>query len=87
MSLAGMDDGQASRSPGLQQALIWLNGAPKLRDIVAEHFSESSRLKEVSLHVDDEQGAVCEVNLIGVWFRLDAQIGAVDDFGRVDCHV
>ena len=87
MPLASMDDGQASRAPGLQQALIWLNGAPELRDIVAEHFPESSRLKKISLHVDNEQGAVCEVDLIGIWFGLDALNRAVDYCGRVDGHV
>ena len=51
--------------------------APELRDIVAKHFSESSRLEKVSLHVDDEQSAMCEDDLIGVRLGLDAQNGAV----------
>lgn len=87
MSLASMDDGQAGRAPGLKQALIRRDGAPELRDIVAKHCSESPGLKKVSLHVDDEERAVWEVYLVGVWFGLDAQKRAVDRCGRVDCHV
>jgi hypothetical protein len=87
MPLASMDDGQVSRPPGLKQAPIRLDGSAELRDIVAKHFSESSRLEKVSLHVDDEQGAVCKVDLIRVWFGLNAQKGAVDHCGRVHRHV
>jgi hypothetical protein len=85
MSLASMDDGQVSRPPGLKQASIRLDGAPELGDIVAKHFSESARLEKVSLHVDNEQSAMREVDLIGVGLGLNAQDGAIDHCGRVDC--
>jgi ChrR Cupin-like domain len=87
MSFASVDDGQASRAPNLKEALIRLDGAPELPDVVAEHFSEPSWLQKVSLHVDNEQGAACQIDFKRVGLGLDAQDGSVDHCGRVDCHV
>ncbi len=55
MAFAGVHDLQAGLAPGGEQLAIGLDGAAKLRDVVAEHLAEPARLEEVALHIDDEQ--------------------------------
>ena len=47
--------GRPSDAPGRQQAAVRLDGAAKLRHVVAEHFAEAAGLEEVALHVDDQK--------------------------------
>ena len=75
MALARMHHEQPRGSPRRQEALIGLDRAAQLRDIVAEHLAKTARLKKISLHVDDQQRAMLRRQLEGVGFSRD-----VDEF-------
>lgn len=78
MPFTGVNDGQSGPAPSLKQTAIGIDGAAKLRDVIAEHFSKPAWLEKVSLHVDDQQGTAHRINFVGIRFSLDAQSGSVD---------
>ena len=71
MALAGVQDRQTQRPPDRQQAAIGLDGAAKLRHVVAEHFAEAAGLEEVALHVDDQKRAALGRQREGIGLGCD----------------
>src|SRR5260370_39865329 len=67
-----MDDWHPSCAPGCEQPWIRFDGAAQPRHIVAKHFAETAGLKEVALHVDDQQCAVRRRKIVSIRLRPDA---------------
>ena len=63
MALARVHHQQSGVAPRRQQPPVGLDGAAKLRHVVAEHFAEAARFQEVALHVDDQQRAMVGISV------------------------
>jgi len=70
MAFAGVHDRQGVVAPRGEQLPIGLDHPAELRHVVAEHFAETSRLQEIALQVDQQQGAGRRDELERVRFRL-----------------
>ena len=68
MTLAGMENGEASVAPRREQPSVRFDGAAQLRNVVAEHFAKAPGLEKIALHVDDEQRAMLRREREGVGF-------------------
>src|SRR6185437_2039324 len=73
MSFPGMDHLKTSGTPDGKQSSIRVDGAAQLRNVVPQHFAESARLQEISLHIDDKKSAMFRLEFEVVRLGLDAQ--------------
>ena len=71
VAFPGVDHGQPGPPPRRQQHPVGFDGATEQGDIIAQHFPEAVRFKEVALHVDDEQGAAFLCQSKGIRFGFD----------------
>ena len=73
MAFAGVDDGEAEGAPAFEEAAIGLDCSAKVGHVVAEGFAEAARFEEVSLHIDDEEGAARRIERkgVGLGFNFD----------------
>ena len=76
MAFARMENRKTGGAPRRQQLPVRLDGAPQLRNVVAEHFAEAARLEEIALHVDDQKRATLgrERERIGLGGNVDCAI-------------
>jgi hypothetical protein len=72
-----MDHGKTCLPPNFEQSPVRLDRAPQLADIVAQHFSETSRFEEIALHVDDEESALGRPKFVGIRLSVDGRTGSV----------
>src|SRR5947207_328268 len=72
MTFACVYDLQARTAPRREQFFVRLDRAAQLRNIVAEHLAETSRLEKIALHVDDQQRSVRRIEFKGIRISIHA---------------
>ena len=78
MTLARMENRKAGGAPRREKLLVWFDGAPQLRNVIAEHFAEAARLEKIALHVDDQERAMLwrERELVRFGGKVDGRVHA-----------